>query len=302
MAVSRRTLLAGMGASLCAGPAAWSSTTIGSMQIDTLSDGTMTLPGDFIFGPMPQDELAQVLKTFGQSRESLTPECNLTLLRHNDRIVLFDVGAGPDFMPTTGVVLDALAAQGLSPEDITDVVFTHGHPDHLWGLLDDFDDPLFYEARYLMGQAEFDYWMDPNTVDTIDATRTTFAVGAKRRLEMISDNIQTFQPDTEVIPGVFAHATPGHTPGHMAFELREGSNAVMVLGDAIGNHHVAFARPQWESGSDQNPELAAQTRLRLFDQITTDQMAIIGFHLPGGGMGHVGQSAEGYVFDAAGHL
>jgi glyoxylase-like metal-dependent hydrolase (beta-lactamase superfamily II) len=305
MALSRRGLLAGMGATLGTGmmtgalAPAWARTTLGAMQIDTLSDGTLTLPGDFIFGPMPQDDLAPILARLGQSRENLTPECNLTLLRHEDRVILFDVGSGPDFMPTAGELVDALDAQGLTPDDVTHVVFTHGHPDHLWGLLDDFDDPLFYGATYMMGQAEFDYWMDDSTVDTIGAERQAFAVGAKRRLERIAENIQTFQGDTEVLPGVYAHATPGHTPGHMAFELRDGSSSLMVLGDAIGNHHIAFARPEWESGSDQDPAMAAQTRARLFDQITADQMQIIGFHLPGGGMGRVGASSDGYVFEGA---
>lgn len=297
MSVSRRSVLAGIGASALSAGAGWSGTTLGTMQIDTLSDGSLTLPGDFIFGPMPQEELAQVLETFGQSRDTLTPECNLTLLRHEDRVVLFDVGSGPDFAPTAGEIVDALAAKGLSPEDITHVVFTHGHPDHLWGLLDDFDDPLFYDATYMMGQTEFDYWMDPDTVNTIGEARASFAVGARRRLEAIADKVQTFSSDTEVLPGVYAHATPGHTPGHMAFELRDGSISLMVLGDAIGNHHVAFARPGWESGSDQDPAMAAETRLRLFDQITADQMQIIGFHLPGGGLGRVGKSAEGYMFE-----
>jgi len=301
MAFSRRDVLAGMGASLGAsafGPA-WASTTLGTMQIDTLNDGTLTLPGDFIFGPMPQDELAPVLNRLGQSRDNLTPECNLTLLRHEDRVILFDVGSGPDFMPTAGELVAAMEAKGMSPDEVTHVVFTHGHPDHLWGLLDDFDDPLFYDATYLMGQTEFDYWMDDATVDTIDAERQAFAVGAKRRLQRIADNVTTFQPDTEILPGVYAHLTPGHTPGHMAFELRDGSESLMVVGDAIGNHHVAFARPHWASGSDQDPETAVRTRVRLFDQITADQMRIVGFHLPGGGMGRVGTSSDGYVFEGS---
>ena len=297
MRVSRREMLAGLGATALGAGTAWSSTTLGGMQIDTLSDGSLTLPGDFIFGPMPQAELGQILETYGQSRETLVPECNLTLLRHDDRVVLFDVGSGPDFMPSAGEIVDALEAKGLAPEDVTHVVFTHGHPDHLWGLLDDFDDPLFYEASYMMGQTEFDYWMDPNTVASIGDARAAFAVGAKRRIEAIADQIETFQPETEVLPGVYAHATPGHTPGHMAFELRDGSSSLMVLGDAIGNHHVAFARPQWESGSDQDPARAAATRLRLFDQITADQMQIIGFHLPGGGLGRVGKTTDGFVFE-----
>ena len=70
----------------------------------------------------------------------------------------------------------------------------------------------------------------------------------------------------------------------------------MVLGDCIGNHHVAFERPEWASGSDQDKDLAAATRVRLLDQLVADQHAIIGFHLPGGGIGRVERVDAGYRF------
>lgn len=298
MTLTRRGMIAGLGATagLALSRPVWSSTAIGGMQLDTLSDGTLHLPGSFIFGPMPQDEIAPIIEKYDLSAESLTPECNLTLLRHEDRVILFDVGAGPDFMPSAGKLMQAFDALDLTPEDVTHVVFTHGHPDHLWGLLDDFDDPLFTEAEYFMGRAERDYWLSEDTVDTIGTARQSFAVGAKRRLEAIADQIITFEDGDEVLPGVMAHASIGHTPGHMSFELRDGSEAALVLGDAIGNHHVAFEKPGLISGSDQDGETAAQTRLRLLDHITTDKMQVIGFHLPHGGRGHADRHGDGYIF------
>ena len=144
---------------------------IGDALIDVVSDGSLTLPGNFIFGPMPQDELAPLLAKYNQPIDQLTPPCNVTLLRSEGRTVLFDVGSGPDFAPNSGILLNSLDALGVAPEDVTDIVFTHAHPDHLWGLLDDFDDPLFPEASYMIGKKEWDYWMDPNTVDTIGDAR-----------------------------------------------------------------------------------------------------------------------------------
>ena len=117
---------------------------------------------------------------------------------------------------------------GLAPEDVTHVVFTHCHPDHLWGVLDDFDEPLFYEAQYMMGRAEWDYWWNPETVNEIGEARAAFAVGAKRRMEAIEDAVTLFDDGQEVLPGIAAIASPGHTPGHMAFEVRQGSQAALV--------------------------------------------------------------------------
>ncbi|PLW77845.1 MBL fold metallo-hydrolase [Cohaesibacter celericrescens] len=272
------------------------SLSLGELQIDTLHDGHLVLPGDFILGPMPQEELLPILQRYHLSRKSLSPECNMTLIRDGERTILFDVGSGSGFQPTAGKGLEALEALDLEPDDVTHVVFTHAHPDHLWGLLDDFDDPMFPNATHMIGKTEWDYWMDPNTVNTIDASRTAFAVGAQRRLEVIEDAITFFKDDEEILPGIASRATFGHTPGHMSFEVRSGTDSVMIVGDAIGNHHVAFERPQWQSGSDQDMEIAAKARTMLLDRIATEKMQLIGFHLPNGGLGRAEKTSDGYRF------
>jgi glyoxylase-like metal-dependent hydrolase (beta-lactamase superfamily II) len=276
----------------------WASTTLtmGSMQIDTLSDGNLILPGDFILGGMPQDEMAAIMAKYHLPTDQLTPPCNVTLLRDGRNTVLFDVGAGADFQPTAGKLAEAFSALGISPEAVTHVIFTHAHPDHLWGVLDDFDEPVFANAQHMIGQTEFDYWINPATVDTIDAARTTFAVGAARRLQTMAERLQMVTDGQEILPGVAARLTPGHTPGHMAFELRAGTEAVMVVGDALGNHHVAFERPDWASGSDQDGVMAASTRVSLLDQIAADQIRLIGYHLPGGGIGRAERVDGTYRF------
>jgi glyoxylase-like metal-dependent hydrolase (beta-lactamase superfamily II) len=276
----------------------WASTSLdfGAMQVQTFSDGYLTLPGNFIFSTMPQDELAPILERYNIAPGPLRSVLNVTLLRHGDNLVLFDTGSGPAFQQSAGLLGEALDAAGIAPEEVTHVVFTHGHPDHLWGVLDDFDDPFFYEAQHMMGRVEWDYWLNPNTVDTISDSRTTMAVGAKRRLETLRDTITLFDDNQEILPGVAARATYGHTPGHMSFELRSGSESVMVLGDAVTNPHVGFERPEWLSGSDQDAATAAVTRTGLLDQISQDQMTLIGYHLPDGGIGRAERVDDSYRF------
>ncbi len=263
-------------------------------KLTMLSDGTLTLPGDFVLGNMDPAEAAAMRQKFNLSPDSYTPPCNLTLFQDGTRNVLFDVGSGPDFMPSAGKLDSALDAVGLTHDDITHVVFTHAHPDHLWGLLDEFDEPSFANAEYLMGQSEFDYWMDPNTLNTIGEARTTFAVGAARRLAIIADQLQFINDGEEPIPGITARLTPGHTPGHMSFIL--GGKA-LVTGDAISNNFVAFERPGFASLSDQDPDMAAATRVALLDQITADDLAVAGFHLPGGGLGRVTRQGDSYTYE-----
>lgn len=282
---------------------AWTQTILtgDGIELSTLSDGNLMLPADFIFGPMPQDELSEVIAGFGiNPDEGLQPPCNLTLLRQGENVILFDAGSGSSFQPSAGQIWDALDAASLDPGDVTHVIFTHGHPDHLWGVLDDFDEPMFYNAEHMMGAAEFAYWTDAGTVNTIDEAWQSFAVGALRRLETIGGDMTLFEDGDEVAPGVTAQMTPGHTPGHMSFVVDGLDRPTLILGDAIGNHHVAFARPEWPSGSDQDAQTALATRAALFDQITADAMRIVGFHLPGGGIGQVGTTADGgYAYIAS---
>jgi glyoxylase-like metal-dependent hydrolase (beta-lactamase superfamily II) len=276
----------------------WAQTTLQAddRTLNTLSDGNLVLPKSFAFGGTPPEGADELLARYGITGDSMTPDCNVTLLRSGDRTILFDVGAGQEFMPSAGKLLDAFDTLGVDIFDVTDVVFTHAHPDHLWGVRDDFGDLMFPDATYHMGRAEWDYWTDPDTVSTIDEGRVTFAVGAQSRLELLAEQINLFEDDQEILPGVLSRMTPGHTPGHMAFEVQLGSESIMILGDSIVNHHIAFEKPAWLSGSDQDPELGVQTRLGLLDQLSTSQMRLIGFHLPGGGLGRAERRGDGFVF------
>lgn len=299
MTITRRKLMslsaAGVASTLSPFRFAAAQTALGDFTLTSLSDGSLMLPASMVMAPLSDADRADISQRYDLG-DVLTPPCNVTLLQTGARNILFDVGAGPEFMSSAGFLIDALDTAGLGPEDITDVVFTHAHPDHIWGLVDDFDDLLFPDASYMIGQAEWDYWSDPNTVDTIGEDRTAFAVGAARRLERIADKIAFFNDGDEIISGVAARATFGHTPGHMAFEVRSGTNAMMILGDCIGNHHVALERPDWASGTDQDQDLAAATRVSLLDQLVQDQIAVLGFHLPGNGIGQIDRLGDGYTF------
>ena len=305
MKISRRTVLAGgasaIGLGLLTPTSVWVSASLqmGDFTIDTLSDGNLVLSGNAILGDAPVAEADAILAAHGLTRDKFEPDCNVTLLRDGDRTILFDIGAGADFQPTAGRLAEALEIAQVDPYDVTHVVFTHAHPDHLWGLTDDFGDISFPEASYYIGRSEWDYWINPETKNNINSGRVTFAVGAERRLQSLENNIEFFDDGEEFLPGIAARASYGHTPGHMSFELRSGSQSTMIIGDAITNDHVAFERPQWASGSDQDMDLGATTRIGLLDQLAHDKMAVIGFHLPSPGIGHVEKTANGYRFIAA---
>lgn len=300
--MDRREFIAGLTAGIGMPTLAWAKTelssqiSLGEMQVMTLSDGHLTLPRSMLFAGLDPAAVDRILQRSKVAQGPIHPPINVTLLRHADWVVLFDTGSGPGFQSTAGQLVTALDAAGVGPEEVTHVVFTHCHPDHLWGVLDDFDDPLFPNAEYMMGQVEWDYWFDPNTASTISGDRASMAVGARRRLEVMEERLSRFGDGQEILPGVAAHASYGHTPGHMSFELRDGGQSLLILGDAIGNHHVSFSEPEWHIGTDQDAETAAKTRRRLLDMLAHDQMQVIGYHFPKGGIGRVLKAKSGYRF------
>lgn len=309
MRLNRRQVLAGGSAAAVLPSHGWGSPAstgislkLGDMQVQTLSDGHLTLPRSLLFAGLEPGAVGQILQAQNIGPGPIQPPINVTLMRHQGRVVLFDTGSGPAFQASAGRLKTSLDAAGLTPEEVSHVVFTHCHPDHLWGVLDDFDDPLFPNASYLVGQVEWDYWFHPDTASTISADRASMAVGARRRLAVLAERVSRFADGEEILPGVGAHATFGHTPGHMSFQLRAGGDSALIGGDAIGNSHVSFAEPSWPIGTDQDAVAAAQTRSRLLDMLAHEKIQLIGYHLPNGGLGRVERSDSRFRFISDGSI
>ena len=303
MRINRRqalALAASAGMALTLPRGAWAAGTVelGDARITILSDGNLSLPLSFVFPDAPQDELAAMLKEAGLATDMLLPDCNVTLLQAGERNVLFDVGSGANFMPSAGKLLASMEEAGIDPASITDVVFTHAHPDHLWGLLDEFDELVFPDANYHISQAEWDFWRAPETLERMPEERKTFVVGAQSRLAVLEERISLFSPGAEIVSGVEAVDTSGHTPGHVSFALHSGSQSAMVIGDAVSSHPVSLKRPDWPSGSDQDTQKGIEARTKLLDRLANDKMLAIAFHFPHPGAGVIERDGSGYSFTA----
>lgn len=299
--IGRRELLIGIGALAIAPNFSFAKTVeLGSKKVTSLSDGNLQLPVSFLFPEVDKQELSKLLTDNGLNAEALSPPCNLTLLEYDDKKVLFDAGAGPNFMSSAGKIFESLENLEIDPSDITDVIFTHGHPDHIWGIVDDFDEVSFPEANLHFPRLEWDYWRKDDTLEKTPEARKSFVVGARNRMDVMEERVQLFDRGAELLSGIETVDTSGHTPGHTSFAIHEGSNSVLVIGDAMTNHVVSFLKPDWPAGADQDTDKGIETRKRLLDRLSAEKTQIVGYHLPLGGVGYVEKKDTAYRFVPSG--
>jgi glyoxylase-like metal-dependent hydrolase (beta-lactamase superfamily II) len=297
--LTRRVLLATTVASLAARvlPAKAALTTFkhGAFEVTVVSDGHLVLPTSFLAPDGPPDERAAILKAAGQTAELYESPTNITLIRTGTDLILVDTGSGDRFMPTAGKLWDNLKAAGIHKSEITKVIFTHGHPDHLWGTVDELDELMLPRASYYVGSAEWDFWHGENADRGLPAERAGFVTGARRNYATIKDRVEMFKPGDDIATGLRIIATPGHTQGHASLELI-GGDGLIVGGDALTHPLISFQHPGWRPTADHVPDQAAQTRVKLLDRLASDRSRLIGFHLPYPGLGLVERKDGAYRF------
>ncbi|MFN3892708.1 MAG: MBL fold metallo-hydrolase [Beijerinckiaceae bacterium] len=265
-------------------------------EFKTLSDGVRNLPTGILSSSANGDQIKKALADSGLATDVSRSPSNVSMLIRGDDLILFDCGAGPNFMQGVGTLPDSLNEAGIAPERVKHVLFTHAHPDHLWGALDDFGSPAFPNATYHMASAERDFWFSPDVYKILPEDRHSFAAGAQRILKELDSVMKWFKPGDEVAPGVSAFSSRGHTPGHVSFDVRVGNETVCVVGDALTHGVISFQYPDWSGGFDQEPEQAIASRKQLLDRFSAQKVRIVGYHLPAGGIGRVERAGSAYRF------
>ncbi len=270
---------------------------LGAFEITVVSDGNLTTPANLLGVNADGAEVVSFLEKRFLDPVTNYAHTNHVIVNTGEAMVLVDVGSGDKFQTSAGRLIENLEAAEIDPSDITHVALTHAHPDHIWGMMDDFgDEPRFPEATYAMGAAEYDWWMKDGRVDDVADGLKPFVVGAQNALSPVAAATAMLSDNDEIVPGVRMIASPGHTLGHMSVVIESEGEQLLVVGDAINHAYVSFERPNWQFGFDMDKELAVKTRNRLLDMAATDRIAVSGYHLPFPGVGHVVREGDAYRF------
>jgi hypothetical protein len=222
MPSTRRTVVAGLAAALAApfpGPARAAAVSaplkVGDIELRVVSDGTLAAPRAFALPQTPPAEVEALYRAHGaEAPPQFVSQTNATLARIGGELILVDAGSGPNFQATAGRLSQNLEAAGINPETIAKVVFTHGHADHLWGALDDFEDAeRFPNASYVIPAAEWDFWTDPETLGRLPDWLKGMARGSARVLRKIEPKVERRHPGEAVAPGLTSSTPPGTRRG-----------------------------------------------------------------------------------------
>ncbi len=255
---------------------------IGDIGVRVFDDGHMMVP---------RDRIASVDADETRLSAELTPRgaveppthvrfsLNVTLLEIDGKRVLIDAGAGGTWVPDGGKLGDALQAAGIDAASIDHVVLTHAHPDHLWGVIDDFDGSLrFPNAAYTIPNGEFEFWMSPTAPEAARADAGVIA-GARRVLRRIEAKLTRAANDAQVLPGVAYLDAAGHTPGQCAVLVQSGGQKLLIATDTLFHPIVSVAHPTWRPAQDMDGDVAVASRLRLLDIAATEHARVLAYHI-----------------------
>ncbi len=278
---------------------------VGSLECLAVTDGASAFPAAVVFGNAPNDERDEVLNARDMPTDMVSSSLTSILVNTGDHRVLIDAGIGP-FAPSTGHLLENLRAAGIEPESIDVLILTHAHPDHIGTTIDAEGNLAFPNARVVMRKGEWDFWTDETTLNKAAAGTLhnlgeldqfmgtwarTYLPPIKPQLDLIEGN-----EEEEIVPGIHVLPAPGHTRDHMGLIISSGNEQLLNLVDVAINP-VHLAEPSWHPAFDAQPEVAVETRRRIYDRAAADNARILVYHFPFPGIGHVSREGKGWRWE-----
>lgn len=268
---------------------------LGDMLVTALCDGYVAYDTFDIF----RDGDPARLKQFLVAETRIAPpvvSINAFLIRDGERKILVDCGSGDIMGPTCGRLPELLVHLGLAPEDITDVLLTHIHPDHSNGLADPATGAkLFPKATVHVHNAEILHWFDDEAKAraTERQKRVYFDAGRIQITPYLADSVRTFEKECDVLPGITAVPSVGHTPGHSCYILRSRGQAMIIWGDTVHVPEVQLADPDVGMIFDTDTPAAALSRRKILKRCVEEDLLVGGMHIHFPGFARIRRGYQG---------
>ncbi len=267
---------------------------LGDFQVTTVLDGATPMDGPFpIFG---ENQTPEAVSAFASSRllppDKLVGSFTPVAVNTGADLVLFDTGNAPGARPGTGLLAERLKAAGIDPAQVTVVVVTHFHPDHIGGLMTG-GQPTFPNARYVWNGAEYDFWTKP---ERLSGGTERVAKLAQSHVVPLKEKATAIKPGDDVVAGIRAVDAAGHTPGHTAFQLDSGGKRLLVGADFCNHFVLSLEQPDWHVRFDMDKDKAAATRRAILSMLAAERMPFTSYHMPFPAVGFVEASGNAFRY------
>jgi len=274
---------------------------VGSIEITVVNDGVSRMPiTEGFVENASKDAVNAALDAAFLERDFYAGPYNPIVINTGTKLALVDTGTGEQaFQASKGLngrLPLSLAAAGIDPAAIDAVIISHYHGDHINGLLKADGSLAFPNAEILVPAAEHKFWTDDGERSRATKPRVVAGFANARRVMAgeVLKRLRTYDWGKEVIGGVTAIATPGHTPGHSSHVVSSGGKSVYVQADVTHAPFLFARHPEWHFMLDVDPVAAEATRRKVYDMLVADRMLVQGFHYPFPAVGHVEKSGAGY--------
>jgi glyoxylase-like metal-dependent hydrolase (beta-lactamase superfamily II) len=274
---------------------------VGDIEVTVVTDGANRLPitDAFVVNVKKEDVNAALVAAFMEPGVFVGPY-NPIVLNTGGKLALVDTGTSEAgyiaSKGATGQLMTNLAAAGIEAGAIDTVIISHYHGDHINGLLKADKSLAFPNAEILVPANEHQFYMDDGNMSRATKGRIEDVFKNVRRVISgeVLKRLRTYEWDKDVIPGVLAVGTPGHTPGHTSHVVSSGSSKVYVQADVTHAPFLFARNPGWHAYYDQDPVMAEATRRKVYDMLSAEKMLVQGFHYPFPSVAHVEKTATGY--------
>lgn len=292
------TPAAAKAAQSAAKPGAFYNFKHGDMQIAVISDGPLAFgDGRKLMKEMSMEDMTKHLEANFLAADDMVLQQNITVVNTGSKLLVIDTGMGASkmFGENQGRLPANLKAAGYDPAAVDAVILSHCHPDHAGGLVDKDGKSVFPNAQVYVNEADFKFWTDEKLLDNKDMAG--FVKLARDNLLPHKDKMTFIKGGQEVVTGITAVDAPGHTLGHTIFMVASGGKTLAVTAD-VGHHSVLMVEtPKIEFVYDMDSKQAVQSRLKVWDMLSTDKIPFVAFHFPFPGLGNLAKTGnESYRF------